>query len=166
MEEFAKSCIDSSAAQCLYFATVLVLLVLTVFYLKSLAEPKASEHAIGSGLGTASGSLQAAASGPRNRHSVEFGGTNQENRQTVLTMDVAGATGGRVSRNGYPVDFGLSESEHLVNNRGEPDFWTTGSELGAYKRSQAPGMRSDAASEHMTGLDNIRLREIDGLFNR
>jgi len=163
MEEFAKTCIDSSVAQCLYFATVLVLLVLTVFYLKSLAEPEAAEHLTRYPLGTAPGSMGAFTSGASQRHVQTLSGTNQEERQTPLTIDVAEVAPG-VSHTGRPVDL-FSESEHLVNNRGEPDFWTIGSELGAYKRSQSPGMRSDAAAkkEYMTGLDKIRLGEADGL---
>ena len=31
----------------------------------------------------------------------------------------------------------VAESEQLVSGRGEPDFWTIGNELGAYRRSQS-----------------------------
>ena len=154
---FLDELVGNTNVQFLYYATVLVLLVLMVFYLKELCDGGASEHLTRYPLGTSAGAMGAFTSGASQRHTQLLSDTSQENRQTPLTIDVA-EQDPSLSGTGRPVD--LFGSEHLVSNRGEPDFWTVGSELGAYKRRQVPGMRSDAAAkEHMTVLEEIRMKE-------
>jgi len=45
--------------------------------------------------------------------------------------------------------------EYLVSGRGEPDFWTIGKELGAYRRKQAP----TGGVEHLSDLSPAALHE-------
>lgn len=41
----------------------------------------------------------------------------------------------------------LNLSERLVNESGEPDFWTISRTLEVYKNAQVPGMKTDAANK-------------------
>ena len=45
--------------------------------------------------------------------------------------------------------------EYLVSGRGEPDFWTIGKELSAYRRKQAPA----SGVEYLSDLSPASLRE-------
>ena len=157
-EDFLGSCTDNKATVCIYFAAVLFLLVLVVYHLRQLSASK--EHITGVGLGHGGG-YSGQTSGATQRFGQEFSGTNQMQRKTVLTADVAEVAPG-LSRVGRPVNI-FSNYENLVSGRGEPDFWEITGLLDQYKTSQAPGMMADAGSEHLVGAQKIAAAEDDAL---
>ena len=144
----ADQIVNSSTTRLAYFAVLLFLVVLIVYHLR-----EASSEGMVSGT-----------PGANARFQQEFSGTNQNNRNTVLTADVAASTHGDASNTGYP-NYGNSDrGEQLVNGRGEPDFWEIQSELAAYKRSQAPHLSRVAGQEHMgNGLSKQFQLEDDAL---
>lgn len=149
-------CLNSSRTKCLYFGAILVLLVLVVFLLSGFGK---KERLVGEGLGVL-GNTGGQTSGATQRHATELTATNQQDRTTVLTADVAELAPG-LSQVGRAVDIYYEpemKPERLVNERGEPDFWEIGSTLDAYRRSQVSGMAADAAAkrEHLGGDINMQ----------
>jgi hypothetical protein len=138
--------------------------LLCLYHLHKLSLAK--EHYTGVGLGHGGGYDGATSGATMRTLAQEFSGTNQEDRSIISNAEVAmlDPTLSTVAR---PVNIFAPESrgERLVNERGEPDFWEIGSELSAYKASQAPGMMQDAKAkaEHFRGKRE-RLRGEIGSF--
>ncbi len=159
-KESAKKCLDNPAVSCVYFAVLLVLVLLATYYLYKLSANK--EHITGVGLGHGGG-YSGQSAGATQRFAQEFSGTNQSPRTTVLTADVAEIAPG-LSRVGRPVNI-YGRGESLVSGRGEPDFWEVSGLVDQYKTGQTPGMYADAAAklEHLTGAAKISNAEDEAL---
>jgi hypothetical protein len=142
MEDMFKSCCDSPVVRGLYFAVLLILLVVVVYKLSN-----SSEHYTGTGLGHGGGYGGATSGATLRVLGTDLSSTNQQDRQTVSNAEVA-AVQPQLSLVGRPVDIyaGMNDRERLVNGRGEPDFWEISSQLDAYKTSQIPAMQAGAAA--------------------
>lgn len=139
-----KEQLKSPLVKGLYGLIVVVLLVMIVYHLRA----KSTEHAVGSGLGAGGGYFGVTSGATIRNVGTEFSGTNQQERQSILTADAAELG---LSQVGKPVDIWSNRAdESLVGDRSGPNFWEIGSELAAYKRSQAPGLRRAAGQEHAT----------------
>ena len=140
-------------------AVVLVMLAMLVF-----AEygPKPENLVVDRPLASLGG--YAGTSGANARHMTELSATNQQPYGNIHTADVAGSSDlSQVGKPSVNMSVGHSDSEGLVNGRGEPDFWEIGSELAAYKRREAPGLRRAAGQEHMNTRDPLTRFEDDAL---
>jgi hypothetical protein len=133
----------------IYFATLLVLVLLLVWVCRGR---KQSEKFLGSGVPDAvftSGATM-------RRLGQEFGSTNQGTYGIVhnaeLTELIPGAAGGNCQQTCTPsvsmdTIYGVTGTERLVNERGEPDFWEISSELNSYRhKANAPYRAAVAAS--------------------
>ena len=127
---------------CLYFAAVLLLLVLIIMQLWQVGLFQL-EHAWD---GAPVVGVDAAA--------IALGGGNSR-----FTADSASNRGENQSTLGSGSLYQMSKGpQHLVNNGGEPDFWTIGSELGAYRRAQSAAPAAQASpvavanAQHFTSL--------------
>ena len=143
--DFFKNCQESPATVCVYFGLVLLLLVLCVYHLNKLTQPK--EHYTGVGLGHGGGYDGATSGATMRTLAQEFSGTNQQDRSIISNAEIA-QIDPSLSEVGRAVDiFGSASQERLVNERGEPDFWEIGSELSAYKASQVAPMTAEAKAK-------------------
>lgn len=156
MDKLWEDCVSSPMTTCVYFACVLLLLVLCVYHLNKLSGKQ--EHYTGVGLGHGGGYGGETSGATQRTLSQEFSGTNQQDRSIISNAEIA-QVDPTLSSVGRAVDIfsGDNGSERLVNERGEPDFWEIGSELAAYKAAQAPGMRADA-SNNAAGKERFRGR--------
>lgn len=171
MDKLFENCLESPMTVCIYFACVLLLLVLCVYHLNKLSKPK--EHYTGYGLGQGGGYGGVTSGATQRTIAQELSATNQQANSVLSNAEVA-ILAPELSQVGRPVDiFSQSERpEYLVNGRGDPDFWEIGNELAAYKQSQTPGMKADAAAkaerfrgrrEHLDVSNPIRNAEDDAL---
>jgi hypothetical protein len=164
--EFFKNVQESPSVVCVYFACLLVLIVLCVYHLNKLSKGK--EHYTGVGLGHGGGYDGATSGATQRTLAQEFSGTNQEDRSIISNAEVANLDP-VLSQVGRPVDIFsptvLARNERLVNERGEPDFWEIGSELAAYKQSQVRPMTAEAnaKAEHFRGRREQLLGDIGNL---
>jgi hypothetical protein len=146
MSNFCDTIMDSPQLKCLYFAAVLVLLLLIImqlwkvgYFMSEQFQGRSSENAA---LNVAQPSYKAAlTSGADVRFSQMMTGAN-------MSVTDGSATGTGRDAQGRPL-------EPLVSTRGEPDFWEIGSELGAYKRSLA-----GAAPSGIQGPGSAQLAQI------
>lgn len=122
--------LKSSNAVVVYFAVLLVLVFLCVYFLQKSS--KKAEHAY-LGTGTQDSSTPFTSGATMRNLSQEFSSTNQGTYGIVHNEELKELVG--------------SGSERLVNERGMPDFWEISSELGAYRDEQAAAFRGDMAAE-------------------
>jgi hypothetical protein len=126
--EWASNLLQSHLITVVYFAVLLVLLLLIVWSLRNK-----KENLIGSGVQdqvfTAGATIR--------RLGQEFSGTNQGEYTIVHNDELKELVPGSVGK------------ERLVSERGEPDFWEISSELNAYKDSQVAPMAADAGKEYL-----------------
>lgn len=126
--------VASPSVKLVYFAVLLLLLLVIAYYLK----PKGAEGLIGRSL--ASGLSQAATSGATLRRlGTEFSNPAQGEVDTVYLPDMRELAG----------------RERLVGNRETPAFWETNDVLSDYNAGQTPGMMSDAKSDPNGYLDSV-----------
>lgn len=144
MESFGFDAAVRPMNVAIYMALTILLLLVIVYYVTA----GKSEHYVGVGLGHGGGYSGVTSGATLRTLSQEFSGTNQQDRQTLSTAEVAQIAPG-LSSVGRPVDIWTPPAETLVSGRGEPDFWEIGNELSAYKQSQAAPMAADAAKKEM-----------------
>jgi hypothetical protein len=128
--------LDMPQITCLYFGVVLLLLLLVIMQLWKVGY-YASEHAQGGhvSISPADASTWLATGNNKDPNTVRFStGDSASNRADSNGM-AAGAE-----------HFDSNLPEYLVNNRGEPDFWTITSDLDAYKTSRIKKMAAGAAA--------------------
>lgn len=142
-----EDCLDSKMTICLYFASVLVLLILIVFHLKSINECNkeqeqiVEEAFIGRGLGLGGGYGGQAPS--THRFAQEISSSNQGMRNTVSNAEIA-EIAPEYSGVGRAVDV-YRPRENLVSTRGEPDFWVVSDTLGRHQRGESNRNRGASA---------------------
>ena len=148
---FCEKWVKDPRAVCIYFAVLIILVLLVVFYLQKIAGPErfSSGYSLptewqgsisGSGLGEAQGVARALGSGRRQAFAGQFSQPNQGLRDTMYNADVV-ATGQALGlpapttiSSGYGTDRAIAAaasgglSEGLVNYRYAPQFEETWSE--------------------------------------
>jgi hypothetical protein len=155
--------VSDPKAKCIYFAVLIVLIFLVVFYLKKVAGPERFQSGYslptewqasisGSGLGEAQGVARSQASGRRQAFSGQFSQPGQGLRNTQYNADVV-ATGQALGvaapttiSAGHGVDRSISAAatntggsmERLVNYRYAPQFDETWSEELAKYQAMVP----------------------------
>jgi hypothetical protein len=130
---------SDSVAKVVYFATLLVLILLLVWCMKG---GKRSEHYTGGGI-----MLAPFSSGASQRHAQEFTGTNQGAYSIIHNNDLQQWVPGSTGPGPYAAPaMATPVGERLVNERGEPDFWEISSELDSYRNKQNSGYQAALAS--------------------
>ena len=138
-DNFAKLA-SSPVAKVVYFAVLLILVLMILWNIKFIAS-KGSEHLIGVGSAKTAQSLF---SGPNIRRlGQDFSSTNQGDQTTVYLPDV---------KEIIPDVLGGSK-ERLTSAREPPVFYDIGSELEAYQSASSGAMKADVAAG-MTGSDS------------
>jgi len=135
-ESMCDQILNMPQITCLYFGVVLLLLLLVIMQLWKVGY-YASEHAQGGhvSIAPADASTWLATGNNKDPNTVRFStGDSAANRADSNGM-AAGAE-----------HFDSNLPEYLVNNRGEPDFWTITSDLDAYKTSRIKKMAAGAAA--------------------
>jgi hypothetical protein len=117
---------DNASLHCLYFAAVLVLLLLIIMQLWK----------VGYFMSEGFQANERAARNVAQPSYKSFGTSGADVRfsQMHSASNVSSTDGSATGTSRDPYGNAL---EPLVNTRGEPDFWEIGAELGAYKRSLA-----------------------------
>lgn len=136
-----QSLLENPTAVCLYFAVVLVLLLLVIMQLWKVGY-YSSEHQVSHPVKMVNQQNTLFNGG---RYSTELSGANGPMTSGVFP----GLGTGEMSAYGmenYTNPF-LRDSEYLVNNRGEPDFWTITSDLQDYQMGETTGMAQAAKSD-------------------
>lgn len=155
MDKMFDDCVNSPMTLCVYFGCVLLLLLLCVYHLNKLSGKQ--EHYTGAGLGHGGGYSGQTSGSTVRTLGQEFSATNQQDRSVISNAEIA-QFDPSLSHVGRAVDIFGDASEHLVNGRGDPQFWEISSELGRYKDEQRTGMRQDAAAS-AAGAERFRGRE-------
>lgn len=115
MNETSAKLLNNHSLKIVYFAVLLYLLFLVVWYLSYLSV--SSEKLEGNQIYTAGANMRMLGQ--------EFTSTNQGENTIVYNDELR-------NWNDY-------KKERLVNQRGEPDFWEINNTLNAYKEEQIPG---------------------------
>jgi hypothetical protein len=129
--------LEMSGIACLYFGAVLVLLLLIIMQLWKVGY-YSSEHNQGHvGISPGDAASWARSGNFKDNNVAKYMGQFSQSGQAESSGIAANASE-HFSSN--------LPAEYLVNNRGEPDFWTITSDLDAYKTSQVKGMAKGAAA--------------------
>jgi hypothetical protein len=152
MEEYLNQLIVDPHNRTLYFAVLLVVVLLLVWLIYN--KNCGSERFLGDG--TVMSAAPYTSGATMRRLGQDFSSTNQGEYTTVhndeLKELVPGLIKGpSVSSAAVPAvakaaAANMPKKEWLVNERGFPDFWEIGSELSAYKDDVSAGFQSDVAS--------------------
>jgi hypothetical protein len=166
-------------ATCIYFAVLIVLLFLIVFYLKKVAGPAERFEAgyskpiewsgsiAGSGLGESQGVARALASGRRQATASEFSQPGQGDRDTLYNADVIAAA----SDLGYPSPTTISAGQGMntalnaaANNvPGIPSTGGSMERLANYRYApQFDQPFSDVLNQYQDTLPPIEYQVLDG----
>ncbi len=118
MESFSKSVVENKTYQLFYFALILILLIIIVWYNKK------PENLTGTGLGTG-GAYYGSTSGATMRVAAQgFSQPGQGDRDTTYIPDIKEAVPGYIK----------SKKESLVDTAQGPMFMEIGNELEAYQQ--------------------------------
>lgn len=133
--------LENKPLVCFYFAVVLLLLLLVIMQLWKVGYYTA-EHQVSHPVKMVNQQNTLFNGG---RYSTELSGANGPTTSGVFP----GLGTGEMSSYGmeHLTNDWLRNSEFLVNNRGEPDFWTITSDLQDYQSGETTGMRAAAASD-------------------
>jgi len=111
----------------IYFAVLMILLVMIVFYLRSSRKERMTNY------GVAGGGIQdqVFTAGASQRFAQDFSQPGQGVHATPYNQDIMAVAGAVMP----------ASKERLVNGGGYPDFWEITSELGAYRDEQVDSYR-------------------------